>query len=222
MSSWRLLGGVATVVVLVLRYVESLQDIVEDVEGLLSGKFAIVKGGLLTADEAPVVDRANPQGQTTLLVTCYSAVLRKGVIEADAYSPMRNRCMTCMSQLTKLVGSARSIQSSFKYVRVEHERLLTLLFRDSTSADDTAAPPCFDTLSAGAAIDWLSRGREWSQCHCLVRERRRRCPADGYTVAKQPAGHCTAVADTNADHNAQQYRAVRRTRLSQAGRRQRS
>jgi hypothetical protein len=147
--------GVATFLILILRYVESPTDIVEDVEDLLRGDYGIINGGALEGGNAPMV---GGEAQKKSLPFSLRGVLRSfinGVIDADAVSPQRHTCMTLMERLMHLLGGNSSLGSSMKYVKMEHQKLLELLL-SSGPLDGQVSEKCFNTLSAGTAMIGLA------------------------------------------------------------------
>ncbi|MCJ1457227.1 hypothetical protein MMC28_007594 [Mycoblastus sanguinarius] len=147
--------GVATFLILILRYVESPTDIIEDVEDLLRGDYDIISGGTLQLRNAPVVAG---EAQKKSLPFSLRGALRSfinGVIDADAVSPQRHKCMVLMGQLMNLLSSNSSLVSSLKYVKMEHQKLLELLL-SSPPPDGQVREKCFNTLSAGTAMIGLA------------------------------------------------------------------
>ncbi|CZR69424.1 uncharacterized protein PAC_19324 [Phialocephala subalpina] len=145
--------GLATFLILILRYVESAADIVEDVENLLRGDYEIVSGGDLK--DFKVVD-GNIEKES--LPFSLRNVLRSfvnGVIDADATSNQRNVCMTLMTELAGLVGSAKFTHSPMGYVKMEHQKVLVHVF-NSGEASTSSSMEILNSLSAGAAMIGLA------------------------------------------------------------------
>jgi hypothetical protein len=145
------LEGIATFLVLILRYVEPPSDIVEDIEDLLRGDYEIINGGSLELSNAPIVDG---EIQKKSLPFSLRGVLRSfvnSVIDADALSPQRKECMSLLGRLTCLIGRTKHLQTSLKYVKLEHQKLLTYLL-SIQAAGGEGGMECFNTLSAGAAM----------------------------------------------------------------------
>jgi hypothetical protein len=139
--------GIATFLVLILRYAEPPSDIVEDIEGLLRGNFEIIDGGSLGPSSAPTADGENQKMNLPFSLRGVLRLFVNGVIDADAVSPQRKECMNLMGRLTCLIGRTKLPGTSLKYVRVEYQKLLRYLLSIHEGRME-----CLNTLSAGAAM----------------------------------------------------------------------
>ncbi|OCL07291.1 hypothetical protein AOQ84DRAFT_365090 [Glonium stellatum] len=104
--------GVATLLILILRYVEAAEDIVEDLQCLLKGEFGIIRGGRL--------EPTNSEPAMETLPFSIREPLRsyvRSVLDADADSPQHHRCIVWLSHLSLLVGNSRNLWSTSKYSR---------------------------------------------------------------------------------------------------------
>jgi hypothetical protein len=133
--------GIATFIVLILRYVEAPADIVEYLEDLLKGKFRLV--GRARSDEAS--NDSLPYSLRQILRAFVSAV-----IDADADSSQTNRLRQLMAQLVSTVGNGKFLQSVTVPSLHEQERFLFHLLAPHSSDKQDSYP--FHTLSAGAAM----------------------------------------------------------------------
>lgn len=134
-------AGVASFLILILRYVEFPDDIVDYVQSLLKGEFGLVHGGKLQRSDHKQYKEALPHSFRENL-----AIYIRGILDADADSAQHRKCLQWLSQLSALIGKSRNTSLS-KYSRLDHRRLAKHLL-DSTPS----RPAEFHTLSAGTAM----------------------------------------------------------------------
>lgn len=135
-------AGVATFIVLILRYVELRDDLVEYLHSLLKGELGLVHGG-----ELEPKGQNNPKESLPHSIRDNLAMYIRGILDADADSQQHRDCLQWFSQLSSLIGKSRNPSSLSKYSRLDHHRLLKYLL-DGTSS----RPARFHTLSAGTAM----------------------------------------------------------------------
>lgn len=149
------LAGIATFLVLILRFVEPPADIIEDIEDLLRGTYGVVDGGTLALNQAPVVDGKIKRESLPFSLRGLLRTFINSVTDADAQSPQRLLCLRYMAQLTTASGSARLARGSLKYSKFEIQNLLSFLLQDP--GDDVRSDNQFlNTSSAGAAMVGLA------------------------------------------------------------------
>lgn len=135
-------AGVATFIVLILRYVELRDDLVEYLHSLLKGELGLVHGGKLEPKGQSHSKESLPHSIRDNL-----AIYIRGILDADADSQQHRHCLQWFSQLSSLVGKSRNASSLSKYSRLDHHRLLKYLLDGTPSR-----PARFHTLSAGTAM----------------------------------------------------------------------
>jgi hypothetical protein len=138
--------GVATFLVLILRFVEQVEDIVEYIEELLRGDFDIVSGGdLQTTDQVT----GHPQSTLPFSLRSILRTFINAVIDADATSQQSSHCRQWMSCLVNVIGSSRFLDSSTRYPNQYHRQFLKQLLRKGTP-EEAQVP--FHTFAAGSAM----------------------------------------------------------------------
>ena len=111
--------GLATFLVLILRYVESPENIIDYLESLLKGKFNAIFGGDLSSTFGRKPQSTLPFSLRNVLRSFISSVL-----DADADSPQHTQSLRFMNFLSKVVGSSRFLNSSTRYSQYYHYMLL--------------------------------------------------------------------------------------------------
>jgi hypothetical protein len=147
--------GLATFLVLILRFVQPAADIVEDIEDLLRGTYKIVNGGSLEFHQAQIVDGKICRQELPFSLRGILRTFTNSVIDADAQSPQRYQCIRFLAQLTNISASRSLKGASLKYAKFEHQRVLGFLL-DPTTAGPHGSTSYLHTLSAGAAMIGLT------------------------------------------------------------------
>jgi hypothetical protein len=140
------IDGIATFVILVLRYVESPEDIVDHLQRLLKGEYAIICGGMLESSESEP-----PMASLPFSIRENLRSYVRSVLDADADSPQHRRCLIWLSELSSLIGNARDLLRTSKYSRSEHRRFVKYLLGGRPSANGLPANQ-FHTLALGTAM----------------------------------------------------------------------
>ena len=132
--------GIATFLVLILRYIETPPDIVNYIKTLLQGGYGIVTNGSANGG-----DFSLPYPVETVLRSFVNAVL-----DADAASGQHAKCRQWMSELAVLMGSTNAFASASEFVQEDHQRLLRelLSYREAKSG----CSKTFHTFSGGSAM----------------------------------------------------------------------
>jgi hypothetical protein len=143
--------GIATFLVLIIRYVEGIVDSVFYVRSLIKGDYHITSGGELEREgHSAEAEINNPP----VLPFSLDAILRtfiNSVIDTDADSLQHRTALAWISLLTDIVGSSKFMRDATTHSRDEYQRLLwQLLGRQSRS--DESPTNRFDTLSAACAM----------------------------------------------------------------------
>ncbi|KAF2681456.1 hypothetical protein K458DRAFT_457041 [Lentithecium fluviatile CBS 122367] len=134
--------GIATIIVLLLRHIESPSDIVDYLEDLLKGKFWLVRR---PRNDYP---QTLPFAMREILQTFVG-----GVIDADADSPQANSLRNLLAKLVVLVGSSKFLESVAKPSQLKQEQILSWLLDNPSGRKETdEGYPVFHTLSAGAVM----------------------------------------------------------------------
>ena len=132
--------GVVTFVILILRYVEPTDVIVEYVIDLLCGKYKIIDGGLLKGniDRLPFSVRGNLR------------TLVNGVIDADATSSQHQEYCELMTAFTRISSMENFSHVPNKYAQDYQEKMLRRLF----DFEDVKSPKewSYDTVSIASAM----------------------------------------------------------------------
>jgi hypothetical protein len=152
--------GIATMLVLILRHIESPDSIVDELEELLKGKYWLVGRPLKDYQQTL------PFATREILRTFVS-----GVIDADADSEQANRLRRLMANLVHRAGSAKFLKSVENPSQHEQERMLSWLMAcPSTLIVNNDRHPTFHTLSAGAAMIALAAAANGAnvQVQCTV------------------------------------------------------
>ena len=139
--------GIATFMILILRHVESMEDIVDYLEDLLRGEFWLV-GSCQREDEK----------QTRLPYTARQ-ILRtfiNGVIDADKDSQQLNETRRLMSALVMCVGSAKFLEPMSSPAQHHLEGFLRFLLSNARQDLQPNEHLVFDTLAAGGAMTALA------------------------------------------------------------------
>lgn len=172
--------GIATFVILILRYVERPEDIVEHIQSLLRGEFDIICGGKLQPE--------GPQGSKETLPFSMRDNIRayvQGILDADADSEQHRNILTWFSQLSAKGAKAQTATTLSKYSHIDHCRFLKHLLSHSQSGDEIPAE--FHTLSAGTAMIALAAMANGANVslHCVVEENHRvSIPENHTTITK--------------------------------------
>lgn len=144
----RSVHGIATLMVLITRYVEAPTNTAILLEELIRGHYFIVSGGDLEnpvegTDTAP---GAIPYSSKTLLRT-----FAKAVIDSDARSPQHDRSRRLMGELANVVGRATFQDQTNRHARAQYRKLLRQLLGQRTALPDKPKN-IFNTISGGAAM----------------------------------------------------------------------
>ncbi|KAI9691036.1 MAG: hypothetical protein M1822_008656 [Bathelium mastoideum] len=143
------LTGIATFLVLILRFVQPLDHITGDIEDMLRGTYEVVDGGTLAVDQGASHERL-PFSFRGLLKNFVSSV-----VDADADSPQRMQCLKYMAELTQVSGSRRLSKKSLRYARFQHQNVLSSIFKRS-SIGSNRENELYNTVSVGAAMIGLA------------------------------------------------------------------
>jgi hypothetical protein len=140
--------GIATFVVLVLRYVETPDAIIDMLQSLLKGELGTIRGGQLEPKErgSGRAKQALPYSIRDNLRTFVSSVL-----DADADSEQHGKCLQWFSQLSALAGRAHNFLTLSLHSRLDHRRFLQHLLAQSSNPQGHPSTN-FHTLSTGTAM----------------------------------------------------------------------
>jgi hypothetical protein len=154
--------GIATMLVLILRHVESQDTIVDELEELLKGRYWLV--GRPRKDYQQTLPFATREVLRTFV---------SGVIDADADSVQTNELRRLMTKLVVEVGSSRFLESVQEPSQHEQERILSWLLACPTDLGANERHPIFHTLSAGAVMIGLAAAANGAniQIKCTVEGR---------------------------------------------------
>jgi hypothetical protein len=145
------IDGIATFLILILRYVETQQEILEYIKDLLQGKFQLVHGGRLAKEDLEEAPASLPFSMKPL----YSHV--RAVLDADAKSNQSQKSLNWMAELYSIVGSANDLQKSSKYSHADYGRFLkALLGGHLDGGGSRLSKQHFHTFSMGTAMICLA------------------------------------------------------------------
>lgn len=145
------IDGIATFLILILRYVETQQEILEYIKDLLRGKFVLVNGGRLAKEEIEEAPVSLPYSMKPL----YSHV--RAVLDADAKSYQNQKCLKWMAELYGVVGSANDLQKSSKYSHEDYGRFWKAFLGGHLDIDGSrSSKQHFHTFSMGTAMICLA------------------------------------------------------------------
>ncbi|PSN67497.1 hypothetical protein BS50DRAFT_621484 [Corynespora cassiicola Philippines] len=154
--------GIATLVILVMRFVEKPRNIVDYIDRLMRGNYGIICGsqsGTSNISEDDVAKSSTTaqcrSERTPYAMHSLMLHFETGVIDADADSCQKAKCNQWMSELTMAVGDSKFLDESTRYSRSEHERFLSQLLEPDSDPNDISKKT-FHTLSAGAAMAALA------------------------------------------------------------------
>jgi hypothetical protein len=143
--------GIATFLILILRYVETQQEILEYIKDLLRGKFQLVNGGRLAKADLEEAPASLPFSMKPL----YSHV--RAVLDADAKSNQNQKCLRWMAELSGIVGSANNLQKASKYSHADYGRFLKALLGGHLDGNGSrSSKQHFHTFSMGTAMICLA------------------------------------------------------------------
>lgn len=138
--------GVATFLVLILRFTERVEEIVTYIEELLKGHFGLVFGGYLETIDP---ETGQPRSALPFSVRDVLRTFTNAIIDADAASPQSNLCQEWMSQLMNVIGSSKFLDASTRYPIHHHRQMLVrLLGKESSKVSHTN----IQTFAAGCAM----------------------------------------------------------------------
>lgn len=132
--------GITTFLILILRYVETPEDIIEHLHSLLRGDFAAVCGGKLESGDHGGSRRSLPYTIRNNLRTYVKAVL-----DADADSEEHTTCLQWFGELSHHIAHTHKAFASSRLSQADHRRFLKHLLSDSPANH-------FHTLSMGTAM----------------------------------------------------------------------
>ena len=160
--------GIATFLVLIIRYVETPHDIVQYIEHLLKGDYYILNGGLL---EQPDTESETSTLPYSLRLGCLLPFVN-AVLDGDADSQQHYLCLQWMSELVQIVGSSNFLARSTTYARSDHQKLLRQLLGQKTFVVKKPKH-YFHTLSAGSAMIALAAAANGAnvKVQCMTKER---------------------------------------------------
>jgi len=161
--------GIATFIILILRYVETPDDIVDYIQALLKGEFGTIRGGQLEPKGSGRPKETLPYAIRDNLRTYIT-----GILDADADSDQHRNCLQWFSQLSALAGRARHVSTFSRYSHLDHRRLLRHLLSHSNSNDSCHSTP-FHTLSKGTAMIALAAMANGANIslHCVTSDQGR-------------------------------------------------
>lgn len=161
--------GIATFVILILRYVETPADIVDYLQSLLKGELGAIRGGKLEPIGSEQAKETLPYSIRDNLRTYVG-----GILDADAESEQHEKCMQWFIQLSDLASRAHNVSSLSKYSHSDHRRFLKRLLGCSHSSEDSPSTQ-FHTLSTGTAMIALAAMANGANVslHCVLSERER-------------------------------------------------
>ena len=119
--------GIATFLVLILRYVETAEDIVDYLQNLLKGEYGIVCGGKLES-----VGNEPPMASLPFSIREPLRSYVRGVLDADADSSQHHRCLSWLSRLSLLVGNTKDLLSTSVYSHTDHRRFIKFLLTQNS------------------------------------------------------------------------------------------